>query len=74
MLSEVAYLGHIIGRDGVKTNLGKVQAIKSFHKPKNVRVVRQFLGLTEYYRKFIKDYAKLAKTLTDLLKYEITFE
>ena len=70
---EVAYLGHIIGRDGVRPDPAKVSAIKEFPRPKTARNIRQFLGLSGYYRRFIKNYAKLAKPLADLLKKEAKF-
>ncbi|XP_051155718.1 uncharacterized protein LOC127278183 [Leptopilina boulardi] len=65
---EVAYLGHIVGKDGVKPNPAKILAIKQFPVPKTQKEVRSFLGLSGYYRRFIKDYAKVAKPLSDLLK------
>ena len=71
--TEVAYLGHIIGREGVRPNPDKITAIKNFPIPKTVKAIRQFLGLSGYYRRFIKDYAQLAKPLTDLLKKEVEF-
>ena len=72
--TEVAYLGHIIGRDGVKPNPAKINAIRKFPRPTTVRAIRQFLGLSGYYRRFIKDYAKIAKPLSDLLKKDIKWE
>ena len=72
--TEVAYLGHIIGRDGVRPNPTKIEAIKNFPVPKTVKAVRQFLGLSGYYRRFIKDYAKLAKPLTEFLKKDTKFQ
>ena len=66
--TEVAYSGHIIGRDGIKSNPSKIAAIRKFPQPRTVRAIRQFLGLSGYYRRFIKDYAKLAKSLSNLLK------
>ncbi|XP_051161523.1 uncharacterized protein LOC127281712 [Leptopilina boulardi] len=65
---EVAYLGHIVGADGVKPNPVKIKAIKHFPVPKTPKEVRSFLGLSGYYRRFIKEYAKAAKPLSDLLK------
>ena len=72
--TEVAYLGHIIGRDGVKPNPAKINAIRKSPRPTTVRAIRQFLGLSGYYRRFIKDYAKIAKPLSDLLKKDVKWE
>ena len=71
--TEVAYLGYIIGREGVRPNPDKIIAIKNFPTPKTAKAIRQFLELSGYYRRFIKDYAQLAKPLTDLLKKEVEF-
>lgn len=67
---EVAYLGHIVTPDGVKPNPDKIQAIKNFPLPKTEKQIKGFLGLLGYYRKFIKDFAKLTKPLTKCLKKE----
>ena len=72
--TDVAYLGHIIGRDGVKPNPAKIAAIRKFPKSRTVRAIRQFLGLSGYYRRFIKDNAKLAKPLSNLLKKDTKWE
>lgn len=65
---EVAYLGHIIGSDGVRPDPGKIKAIKEYPVPKNPKNIKQFLGLVGYYRRFIPNFSKIAKPLTDLLK------
>lgn len=70
---EVAYLGHIIGKDGVKPDPSKIQAVKEFPIPRNAKNIKQFLGLAGYYRRFIPDFAKTARPLTGLLKKEATF-
>lgn len=70
---EVSYLGHIISDEGVKPNPIKVAAIKSFPKPSCQKSIKSFLGLVGYYRKFIKDFAQVAKPLTLLLKNDVLF-
>ena len=60
----MAFVGHIIGRDGVKLNPAKITAIKKFSRSKTVRAIRQFLNISSYYKKFMRDDAKLAKTLS----------
>ena len=66
--TEVAYLGHVVSRDGVKPNPAKIAAIRKFPKPRTVRAIRKFLGISGYYRRFIKDYVRLAKPLSNLVK------
>nr|CAH7755026.1 unnamed protein product [Callosobruchus chinensis] len=65
---EVAYLGHIVTPDGVKPNPDKIKAIQNFTIPKTTKQIKGFLGLLGYYRKFIKDFAKITKPLTNRLK------
>ena len=55
--TEVAFLGHVITKDGVKPDPEKIRAITDYRSPQNVRNVRQTLGLFGYYRRFIPDYA-----------------
>jgi hypothetical protein len=66
--SEVEYLGHLVGKDGVRVDPKKIEAIQDCLHPKNLKILRGFLGLTGYYRKFIKNYGKIAASLTALLK------
>jgi Reverse transcriptase (RNA-dependent DNA polymerase). len=71
---EVGYLGHVIGKDGVRPDPGKIEAVKNFPIPRNVKNIRQFLGLAGYYRRFIDGFSKIAKPLTNLLKKENGYE
>lgn len=64
----MAYLGHIISQSGVAVDQEKIQAIKEWVIPKNLRELRGFLGLTGYYGKFIANYARIAHPLTDQLR------
>lgn len=68
--TEVDYLGFVVSRGGVKTNPNKVHSIKCYEQPTTLRGLRSFLGLASYYRCFIKDFASIAKPLTDMLKGE----
>ena len=65
---EVQFVGHIVGSGTLKPIHDKVKAIQDWPEPRTVHEVRQFLGLASYYRKFIKDFAKIAVPLHELLK------
>ena len=64
----------IIGKDSIKMDNKKVKAITEWRTPKTVREVRSFLGLANFYRRFIQGYAQVARPLNDLTKKEQPFE
>ena len=64
---RLEYLGHIVCKDGIETNSKKIMAIVKWPRPKNITQVRSFLGFCNYYRKFIKNYAQIAKPLYTLI-------
>ena len=66
--NEVKYLGHLVSPSGIKPDPSKVEAIQELEPPTDVRGIRSFIGLTGYYRRFISNYAKIAKPLTELTK------
>jgi transposase InsO family protein len=64
---EIKYLGHILSQEGIKTDQDKIQKILEWPAPENRKQLHRFLGFTGYYRRFVKDYAKLAQPLQKLL-------
>ncbi len=63
--TSVKYLGHIVSKHGVETDPEKIEAIKTWPCPKNLKELRSFLGFSGYYRRFIKDYAQIVKTINE---------
>ena len=68
---EIQYLGHILNTKGIRPLPSKTQAIKNMHPPKTPKQVCAFLGL---YRKYIRNFAKIAKPLTLLTHQQAKFE
>ena len=66
-------LGHKLSRDGVSPDPANVEKIKSWKAPTNPKKLRAFLGLTGYYRTFVKDYSKIACCLTDLTRDDVVW-
>jgi hypothetical protein len=64
----VEFLGFVINEDGISMDPRRVQTIREWKTPTTYREVQVFLGFANFYRRFIKDYSKIAKPLTDLLK------
>jgi len=66
-LEKVAFLGHVLTAEGVAVDPAKIEAVIEWPQPKNITDIRSFLGLAGYYRRFIKNFSKIAKPMTELL-------
>ena len=64
---SISYLGHVVSEEGVRTDPKKIEAVQKWARPHNVHTVRRFLEFVNYYRKFIKDYSKIARPLYNLI-------
>jgi len=65
---EVEFLGYVFGRNGIAMSQEKVEAVLSWEEPKSLSETQSFLGFANFYRRFIKDYSKVARPLTELTK------
>lgn len=71
--NEVNFLGHVISEKGILPNPDNIKKVAEWPLPRSVKEVRSFLGLGNYYRRFVKNYSKLAKPLTELTKRNLIF-
>jgi hypothetical protein len=69
-IKEVPFLGHVVSPEGITVDPSKEKEVLDWKPPMIVLVVRSFLGLVGYYRRFIPNFSKIVKTVTELLKKE----
>ena len=72
-LKEVGFLGHVISGEGIAVDPTKVDTVTSLESPMLVGEIRSFLGLAGYYWRFIENFSKIAKPMTELLKKDTKF-
>ena len=71
--SQIHYLGHLISTDGISPLPDKLDAIKHMATLKDAKEIKQFLGLTGYYRKFVPRFTDISRLLTQLTRKEMKF-
>jgi hypothetical protein len=73
-LKEVSFLGHVLSENVVAVDPSKVKDVLEWEQPKNVKDIWSFLGLARYYRRFIENFSKISKPMTELLNKGIPFK
>jgi hypothetical protein len=73
-LKQVAFLGHIISKGGIVVDPSKIEDMLSWNAPIIVGDIRSFVGLAGYYRRFIGEFSKISKPMTEFLKKDKKFK
>ena len=69
--AEILYLGHVVGKNGLRPDPKKSSVVRNWPKPAGVSELRSFLGLSNYFRRFIQGYSSLVSPLTDLCRADV---
>lgn len=72
-LKEVHFLGHVISSEGIMVDPSKIEAVSKWEQLKSPTEIKSFLGLAGYYRRFIQDFSRIAKPMTELTKKGVKF-
>ena len=73
MVKEGIVLGHKISKRGIELDKAKVDAFEKMPCPKDIKGIRSFLGHASFYRRFIEDFSKISRPLTNLLQKDVPF-
>jgi hypothetical protein len=74
MVKQGIVLGHVISERGIEVDKAKVETVEQLPPPMDVKSLRSFLGHAGFYRRFIKDFSKITKPLTQLLQKDVAFD
>ena len=73
LAKKVQFLGHVISEDGISVDPSKIRDVLDWKTPETVPKIRSYLGLAGYYRRFVPDFSKIARPMTELLKKGVKF-
>ncbi|XP_060187625.1 probable LRR receptor-like serine/threonine-protein kinase At3g47570 [Lycium barbarum] len=73
-LSSIAFLGHIVSKDGIMVDPKKIEAIRDWARPTSVTEIQSFVGLASYYHRFVKEFSSIASHLTRLIQKNVPFQ
>ena len=73
MVNEGIVLGHKVSERGIEVDRAKVEAIEKMQCPRDIKGIRSILGHAGFYRRFIKDFSRISKPLTNLLQKDVPF-
>lgn len=72
--TKVDFLGHVVSGNGIQPDPKKIEAVTSWPRPKTVTELRSFLGLANFYRRFVQGFSKITAPLNDLLKKDVSLD
>ena len=71
---KIGFLEVVIGPDGIEMEKKKIDGVLSWPEPKNMKNIRKFLGLTNYYRRFIKNFTQVARPINVLMRKDVKWQ
>jgi hypothetical protein len=74
MVKKGIVLGHVISEKGIEVDKAKVEVVEKLPPPTDIKYLRSFIGHAGFYRRFIKDFSKIMKSLTNLLQKDVPFD